>query len=69
LGDGQQDQDFTQTPIDYISVDLDYKKLKETTKHNSKACSNRGKQGKDLKPLGDVQQDLKEGKGLHPNTN
>ena len=32
-------KDFTQTPIDYISVDLEYKKLRETTKHNSKACS------------------------------
>ena len=28
-----------------------------------------GKQGKDFKTLGDGQQDLKEGKRLHPNTN
>jgi len=62
-------KDFTQTSMDYISVDLDYKILKETTKHHRNACSNRGKHAKDFKTLGDGQQDLNRGKRLHPNTN
>jgi hypothetical protein len=63
---------FNPTPFDYKSTDFVYKLLKwdhkNITKHHRKACSISNKMVSPFKPLRKGQQDLIEGKGMHPNT-